>query len=228
MTSELASNAASSPNIAPRTVAAAPARVEWPDGYSGWADVVRKAVQDGSGSVLAFPSSSREEIAVTGRQKTYRYFASHAAIEESAIAICSTAKNGRSRPGSDDVPRRAALRCGSSIGCRCRSRTSPHRRRPVVAEIPLLPPTSAFRCSPPRNPRLPALEAAQDGTGTAVSAPTASSSRIAVLSPKGCLAGVGRQNPKRRRSHERRHYGCEPIGLPGCPDACRPWPDPRA
>ncbi len=89
--SEVASNVTSSPKMALRTVAAAPARFECPDGYSGCADVVRNGAHVGSAAVSSFPSLSADWMAVTGRQKTYRYLASQVAIEASAKATCRRA-----------------------------------------------------------------------------------------------------------------------------------------
>ena len=58
------------PKVLARTVAAAPLRLEWPEGYSGWAGVIRSGVQLGSAVVSGLPSVSASGIAVTGRQKT--------------------------------------------------------------------------------------------------------------------------------------------------------------
>src|SRR6476620_3351427 len=90
--SEVALNGTSGPKIALSTLAAAPARLECPEGYSGCAEVVRNGVHVGSATVSSFPSSPAKRIAVTGRQNTYRYLASQVAMDASAMATCRTAK----------------------------------------------------------------------------------------------------------------------------------------
>ena len=109
--------------------------------------------------------------------------------------MCRTPTYGRSRPESDGA-------CRGELSCDA---------IPVPVPLPLqnlatsessgcrgdpwLSPTSTFRYSPRRTRRLPAQGAAQDETGMPVSAPTASSSRIAGLQPERLAGGVGRQKP---------------------------------
>src|SRR5882724_4667057 len=67
------------------TVAPAPLKVLWPEVYSGNGGVTSKGIQFSSGSAKA--------IAVTGRQKSKVYFASHAQIAASAMAMFKRANN---------------------------------------------------------------------------------------------------------------------------------------
>src|ERR671929_661622 len=81
---------ATSPKKSVSTSAAALLKVEWPETYSGWFGVVRSGDQFGSAVVASLPSVSASWMAVTGRHEPYVYFASHAAMAESASATLSS------------------------------------------------------------------------------------------------------------------------------------------
>src|SRR5215210_6377655 len=67
----------SGPNAFDNTYAAAPLSVECPERYSGWGGVpASHGVHVASPAVAALLSVSPSRIAVIGRQKTNRYFAS--------------------------------------------------------------------------------------------------------------------------------------------------------
>src|SRR5215813_11138409 len=50
-------------------------RTAWSDGYSGWLGVSRYEFHAGSAAVCGLPSFAPLRMAVTGRQKLYRYLA---------------------------------------------------------------------------------------------------------------------------------------------------------
>src|SRR5262249_29655946 len=63
-----------------RAVAAAAPYALCPDEYDGCAGVASSGVQVGSAAVAGLPSVSAARMAVTGRQKLYRYLASQVAM----------------------------------------------------------------------------------------------------------------------------------------------------
>src|SRR6267143_4454873 len=81
------------PKVAARIVAAAELKVEWPETYSGCDGVMRSGVQVPSTVVAALLSKSALWIASIGRHSPYAYFASHAAMAESASATFSCANS---------------------------------------------------------------------------------------------------------------------------------------
>ena len=86
-------NAISSrPKLCASTTAAAIPSTLWVDGISGTGGLGSSVSNDGSGCVRGLPSCAASWIAVTGRQKLYRYFESQPAMYESASAMISSAK----------------------------------------------------------------------------------------------------------------------------------------
>src|SRR5258706_13902789 len=104
ITSESILNDVASPKKFASTLPAAPLMQEWPEGYSGCGGVTSSGVQ-ASASVPALPSVAANGIAVTGRQKTYSYFASKQPIRASAMAMFTKASK---RLDSDNVRWRSA------------------------------------------------------------------------------------------------------------------------